>query len=139
MAFRTTLVSWHRWLGLAFALFLLSQGLTGAIMVFRDELNLALHSNALRVVPGPTLHGLQSMLDTVRSAHPQLLVERVQYPKHSDEAFVVRMQARDGSDLRYIAVNPYTGAITRDAPVAAWPVEWLYQLHHQLLLGGAGE
>lgn len=139
MAFRRTLASWHRWLGLAFALFLLSQGLTGAVMVFRDELNLAIHGDALRVAPTPTPQGLQSMLDTVRSAHPQLLVERVQYPKHSDEAFLFRMQQPDGSDLRYLAIDPYTGAITRDAPVAEWPVEWLYQLHHQLLLGAAGE
>lgn len=139
MALRRTLVSWHRWLGLAFAVLLFSQGLTGAAIVFRDELNVAIHRDALRVVPTPAPRSLQSLSDMVRSAYPQLQIERIQYPKHDDEAFLFRLEAAGGQEQRYVAVDPYKGAITRDAPLAGWPVEWLFRLHHQLLLGADGE
>jgi uncharacterized iron-regulated membrane protein len=35
---KPTYLKWHRWLGLTVGLFLMVQGLTGAVMAFRDAL-----------------------------------------------------------------------------------------------------
>lgn len=139
MTYRSTLVAWHRWIGLAFGAFLLIQGLSGATMVFRDELNLALHRDALRVSPSSDMLPIQTLLDIARSAHPQLYVERIEYPRHRDEAFLFRLESQGGAHLRYLAIDPYRGTITRDAPASAWPAQWLFRLHHQLLAGHRGE
>ena len=138
MTIRAKLLTPHRWLGLAFAILLFVQGCTGVVVAFRDELNQALHHAALTVVPATAKVPVQALADRVRAAHPQLRLERIEYPEHVDAALVFRMQAADGGDLRFVAVNPHTGAITRDEPVSGWPVQWLYKVHQQLLAGDTG-
>jgi ferredoxin-NADP reductase/uncharacterized iron-regulated membrane protein len=139
VSLRPKLVSLHRWIGLTVGALLLLQGLTGAAMVFRDELNHALHYSALTVVPaGPTLP-VQKLLDEVHALHPALNVLRIEYPKRADEAFWFRMEAPGGGAIRYVSVDPYRGTITRDAPLLDWPAHWLFELHQELLLGSAGE
>jgi vanillate O-demethylase ferredoxin subunit len=129
----------HRWIGLGVGALLLVQGLTGAAMVFRDELNHTVHHSALTVVPaGPTVR-VQKLLDDVRALHPTLNVLRIEYPKRADEAFWFRMEAPGGGAIRYVSVDPYRGTITRDAPLIQWPAHWLFELHQELLLGPAGE
>lgn len=139
MTFRSALVKAHRWIGLAFAVLLFVQGLSGAAVAFRDELSRALHRDALVIEPLDAWLPMQALLDTVRRAHPDLYVERVEYPAHRDESLLFRMETTGAAQRRYIAVDPYRGTITRDAPTGQWPAHWLFQLHHQLLAGHNGE
>jgi len=136
---RKALVALHRWTGLIAGVLLLSQGLTGSVVAFRDELNHLLHRDALIVAPMAATQPVQSLLDRVRSAHPELHVERIEYPRHADEAYLFRLEAAKHKAPRYVAVDPYRGVITRDAVLAGWPIEWLYRLHQQLLAGERGE
>jgi vanillate O-demethylase ferredoxin subunit len=136
---RSLLISVHRWIGLTVGVLLLLQGLTGATMVFRDELNRALHYSDLTVIPaGPTLP-VQSLLDEVRALHPTLNVVRIEYPKDADEAFWFRMEGPGGRAIRYVSVDPYRGTITRDAPLIQWPAHFIFELHQELLIGPSGE
>lgn len=139
MTSRSALVASHRWIGLGFGVLLFVQGLTGAAVAFRDELNRALHHDALVVVPLDSYLPIQTLIESVRRAHPQLYVDRIQYPEHRDEVLVFRMETRGGANRRYIAVDPYRGTITRDAPTSQWPVHWLFWLHQQFLAGHNGE
>lgn len=136
---RKTLVAVHRWVGLAAALLLLSQGLSGAALAFRAELNRILHHDALTVAPLPSSRSLQSLLDTVREAHPDLYVERIEFPRREDEALLFRLETRGAGAARCVTVDPYRGVITRDATLSGWPLEWLFRLHQQLLAGERGE
>jgi uncharacterized iron-regulated membrane protein len=138
MMFRAKLLKPHRWLGLAFAALLFVQGCTGVVVAFRDELNHALHSEALTVAPRTATRTIQDMAEEVRALHPQLGIERIEYPQQDDEALIFRMQTTDGGDLRYIAIDPYSGVVTRDEPVVRWPVQWIYKLHQELLTGAIG-
>ena len=138
MMIRAKLLKPHRWLGLGFAALLFVQGCSGVVVAFRDEFNRALHSAALTVTPAVSTLAMQALTDRVRALHPELGIERIDYPKRADAAYVFRMQAADGAKLRFIAVDPYTGAITRDEPVSRWPVQWLFKLHEQLLAGPTG-
>jgi vanillate O-demethylase ferredoxin subunit len=139
MTTRSVLVTCHRWVGLVFGVLLFLQGLTGASIAFRDELNRALFHDALVVEPLQSYLPVQTLIETVRRAHPQLYVERIEYPKHRDESLVFRMETKGAAHQRYIAVDPYRGTITRDAATHAWPPHWLFWLHQQLLAGHTGE
>src|SRR5687767_1526382 len=129
MTTRSALVTCHRWVGLIFGVLLLLQGLTGAAIAFRDELNRTLHHDALVIEPLAAYLPVQGLIEMVRRAHPQLYVERIEYPQHRDESLVFRMETKGGANQRYIAVDPYRGVITRDAPTNQWPAHWLFYLH----------
>ncbi|MET0535975.1 MAG: PepSY-associated TM helix domain-containing protein, partial [Steroidobacter sp.] len=139
MTFRATLVTVHRWIGLGFGILLFVQGLSGAAMAFRDELSRVLHHDAMVIEPLAAYLPVQALLDTVRTAHPDLYVERIEYPPHADESLMFRMETTGSANQRYIAVDPYRGVIMRDAPTGEWPAHWLFQLHRQLLSGHNGE
>lgn len=129
----------HRWVGLLLGALLLIQGITGASMVFRNELNRALHREALTVEPAGARMPVQSLAERVRALHPQLTLRRIEYPQAADQAFWFRMEGADGGSIRYVAVDPFRGTVRRDGPLIAWPAHWLFELHQALLLGPAGE
>jgi uncharacterized iron-regulated membrane protein len=136
---RSTLVAFHRWVGLIFGLFLFVQGLTGVAIVFRDDLNRALHHEAMTVAPSGAPLPMQQLLEVVRKAHPEGDVLRIDYPKRPTDAVYFRVENRDHSALRFVSVDPYRGLVTRDGTLSAWPVQWLFELHQELLVGDVGE
>jgi len=138
---RPVLVLLHRWIGVPFAVLLLLQGLSGAAMIFRDDLNRWLHHDALVVTPAGSHLPVQKLLESVRNRHPDSAVTRIIYPGNADEAFVFWLEPHGpyGPDAsRFVAVDPYRGTITRDGLLGEWPVEWLFRLHDELLAGKAG-
>jgi uncharacterized iron-regulated membrane protein len=144
MKTRTLLQRLHRWIGIPFGLLLLVQGMTGVVMVFRAELTRAIHHSALvdstRVdSPGAASVPVQSMLDKVRSLHPDLRVSRIEYSKQPGDALLFRLERAGEGVERYVAVDRYSGGITRDAPLSQWPVQWLFELHEELWLGAPGK
>ena len=106
MTTRSVLVTCHRWVGLTFGVLLFLQGLTGACIAFRDELNRALFHDALVIQPLQAYLPVQTLIETVRRAHPQLYVERIEYPEHRDESLIFRMEMSGSAHQRYIAVDP---------------------------------
>lgn len=136
---RLTLVSFHRWVGLVFGVLLLIQGISGTAMVFRDELQRALHYDALTVVPAAKVLPMQSLVDLVRKTHPESNIVRIDYPKQPSDAAFFRLQAQNGAEQRFMSVDPYRAVITRDGSLSAWPVQWMFELHEALLTGDVGE
>jgi uncharacterized iron-regulated membrane protein len=63
---RVWLYKVHRWTGLSIGLLLFLQGCTGAMIAFRNELNRALHFDALHVTPGRDINLPNSTDDTCR-------------------------------------------------------------------------
>ena len=139
MAWCAWLYNVHRWIGLTAGVLLLFQGCTGLAIVFRGDLNRALHAEALHVAPGPRTQVLQSLLDLVRREHPSLEIRSVEMPRAADHAYSLRLESRQGNDVRFVAVDPYRGAITRDAPLIGWPVLFALELHKTLFLGSFGK
>ena len=138
MGWRAWLYRVHRWIGLSVGALLLLQGCTGITLVFRGDLNRALHSEVLTVKPESREHPLQSLLDLVRRQHPQLEIRSAEIPRRAEHAYWFRLEARDGSAVRYVAVDPFRRAITRDAALAGWPVHLALEYHKTMLLGANG-
>lgn len=134
---RTTLLKLHRWVGLAFAALLLVQGLSGALLVFREEIEGVIHP-ALAVMPAETRVPVQSMVDTVREAAPRATLQRIKLAEDPARAAMFVMRLEDDAPW-IVAVDPYNGRIVRAGSYAAWPGEWLFRLHDALLAGKTGE
>lgn len=134
MITRKTLLGLHRWVGLALGALLLVQGLTGVGLVFRDEIETLIHPE-LNVAPHDRQVPLQQLVDTARAARPDALLQRAEWTLGG--AFLLRF-VEDGHAYQ-IALDPNDGRIVREGGLAAWPGQWLFELHHTLLAGDVGE
>nr|WP_279380231.1 PepSY-associated TM helix domain-containing protein [Sphingosinicella soli] len=126
----------HRWVGLAFAALLLVQGLSGVLLVFREEIENVIHP-ALVVTPGEAMP-VQTLVDTVREAAPQAVLQRIKFAEDPARAATAFMRLENGAPWM-VAVDPYGGMIVRQGGYEAWPAEWLFHLHDTLLAGKTGE
>ena len=123
---RATLLKIHRWVGLALALLLCVQGLTGTLLVFREEIDRLAHPQ-LVVASAPSRVPMQQLVETVRAAAPEATLQRVRFDA-DDGAAVFGMQGADNRPY-LVAVDPWRGEILRQGGLAAWPMEFLFRIH----------
>jgi uncharacterized iron-regulated membrane protein len=133
---RQRLLSWHRWTGAVLALFLLVQGLTGASLVFRDEIEPIVHPE-LRVEKGAAKVPIQELYDRVGARFPGATIARAEFPQSDEQAVLFKL--KDKKAQRLAAIDPYTGRIVRAGGLTTWPFELLFNVHEQLLAGPVGE
>src|SRR3546814_11981768 len=82
---------------------------------------------------------MQQLFDTVRTTHPDAAITRAEIPRSSSQAVLFKLKRRADQAPILAAIDPYRGRIVRDGGLSAWPVEWLFVVHEQLLSGPAGE
>jgi len=122
----------HSWMGLIAGIGLLVIGVTGSLLVFRNDLQALVNPGMLRVEPSSRGRlGLDRLLAGVVERFPDHEVTGWQLsgnPRLADMAYVVR---HDTHDWRLVTVNPFT------AQVLAGPMEtsdtlvgWLLELHY---------
>ncbi len=126
----------HRWLALTLFLPLLLVCLSGAALVFRDEL-LPLLTPAI-VVPeqaGDTPR-YERVLAAARAAAPGADAVDLLAPRAGR---AVEVWVQQGGALRTLFVDAGTGRIVADSDLDFLPLAMLYRLHKTLLLREAGE
>jgi vanillate O-demethylase ferredoxin subunit len=130
------LISWHRWIGLLLGLFLALQGIGGALLLFREPLSRLLHPDAFvgTVVAVPALDAATM---AVRVAAPDCVATRIDLPVAAAEPF--RFTLTCGGALWLATAAGEDGRVLRLAPLAQWPMEWLFQFHYQLAAGEDGQ
>jgi len=133
---KPTYLKWHRWLGLTVGLFLMVQGLTGAIMAFRDALEPVVVPS-LMVPERPVRLPVQGVLDAFHRAHPDAELTRVEFPDAANQAVIVKSTIRKARWLT--AIDPFDGHVVHDGTATAWPLEFIFNIHEQLLSGPTGE
>lgn len=147
------LVGWvHRWAGLAMALVLLVEGLSGALLAFRGPLT-RLFDPALFATaptPGAPRLDLATLVETALRLEPR--GEFHWFLPLDDRVALLYLVPRPGDgavkpmDPTYLALDPWTGREIRrlDAglysPHALWAnvMPFVYELHKTLFLGAAG-
>lgn len=131
----------HSWLGLIAGLGLILIGLTGSVLVFKDELDGVLFPEMLKVdAAGRERMSFDALLASAKKAVPGYEVlgwDKAGAPDRADLAYVV---AHGTDKWQGITVNPYTGE------VLAKPMDredtitgWLLSFHYSFLADHTGE
>lgn len=133
---KPTYLKLHRWLGLTVGLFLMIQGLTGAVMAFRDALEPVVMP-ALVVPARAERLPVQALLDAFHRAHPDADLQRAEWPDAANQAVIFKSTIRKARWLT--AIDPFDGRVVHDGTMTAWPLEFIFNIHEQLLSGPIGE
>ncbi|MEI9812405.1 MAG: PepSY-associated TM helix domain-containing protein [Acidobacteriota bacterium] len=137
LALRKMLFQVHLWTGIGVGLYILLISVTGAAIVFQEEMEHAIYSELTHAsnVAGPQA-AIGTVIENARSAYRGYHVESVFLPTEDVQTFGIEMRT---DDLRVVAyAHPVTAKILghreRDRPF----LEILNDLHHNLLAGKTG-
>jgi len=132
---RTVLRRVHLWVGLLAGLHLTVLSVTGAALVYRSELQRALHPHLFTAsTPGPRADpGV--VLEAVAGAFPGGRVSGVDVPTRSRDTYLAYV-LQDGS-FRTVLVDPVTARPLGELPERSL-VRLLQDLHFELLAGRTG-
>jgi uncharacterized iron-regulated membrane protein len=132
---------WHAWLGLTTGAFLLILSLSGAVIVWRPELDAWLNPHLHRVEPRPTRVPLEQLAAAAFAALPGYDLFSLRPNEGEGRSVIAFLRHRDGpfdTVKAEVFLHPHTGAVLghRLAPDAL--TGWLYKLHYSLFLGTPG-
>lgn len=129
---------WHFYAGLIVAPFMLILSVTGAIYLFNDEINDALHADKRIVAPHDATLPLSRLIASAEANVPGGKATRIDTwnaPDRSAQAFVT---ATDGTKLR-VFVDPGTGAALGSHVYERTLVGFADVFHGSLMLGKVGD
>ncbi|MBX8625765.1 MULTISPECIES: PepSY domain-containing protein [Pseudomonas] len=107
----------HSWLALPIWFFVLIVCVTGTLAVVSQEIVWLANPQMRATQPSDDapLLGYDQIISAIKTAEPQLLVERISRPDESHFALEVNVSQPDGRSVT-VYVNPYTGVIQGTAP-----------------------
>ncbi len=146
----------HRYVGLVLALFLIISGLTGSLLAFYDELDVAINAEIMTVTPpSPDAQPLAPLVlrELIQAHYPNTWIHWVDLAPKPDHAWTVYLEGAADPETKIHAdiehdtlfVNPYTGKVLgkrmwgdiRQGLTNLMP--FIYLLHYSLALGTIGE
>ncbi len=135
---RETLLWSHRALGLALGSLLMLQAGSGAVLVFREGMLLALNRPLLAAPApeGPT--AADRVLAEVDRRFDRPAIERLVFPRGKRTAAMVYLHDDGLAGRRVIASDPVSGAVIGEISGVGLTPFVLFRLHDELLLGNAG-
>jgi uncharacterized iron-regulated membrane protein len=138
MKFRRLVLKLHGSIAIFMGLLLIVISLSGAGIVFHEEIDRAFNQSFYRVTPQAEQVSLDTMVASVQASHPDLPVWFIQSPKALDESYVINQKM--ANDLRFQTfVNPYKGDVLGSRIWEYSFVGFLYTLHHELFAGKIGQ
>ena len=138
MQFRKALLTTHLWAGLLAAPFLLALGLTGAVMVFENEIDDALNAKLTRVTSSGAALSLAALESRIDSAYPGYRLVGAEFPADERHAYAIAAAAPGGRDGADLFVDQHTGRILGTASEARPVMQSLHGFHTHLLAGRTG-
>lgn len=141
---RNTIFYFHRYLGLAIALAVITIGLTGSLLVFRNEIaHVDREARFGRIVPQEQVLPVEKIIAAVEPIYADRSDAKLlafYFPHKPNEPANVAYSTKD-KDWVDNYVDPYTGKfITNTLQSALVPnaIEWTLKFHHELLAGEIG-
>lgn len=135
---RRALFQIHLWSGIGLGLYLLVVSITGSAVVFRGEIEDALHASLTRVTASPDRAPVQAMLDQAWRAFPGARFHTVNLPTQPGRS--LSFWGHDERDRSFhVFFNPHTGVLLGHDLAGDNLTEWLYELHANLLGGRTGQ
>jgi uncharacterized iron-regulated membrane protein len=133
MILRKLLVKIHLYLGLAASLVVIVIGLTGAILVFEQEVDQALHPHLWHVMPQENRASLQSIVDAVVETYRSRTFLTVEVQHDGDRPYVISTETGF-----QVFVNPYSSEILGAREHTQTFFGLMFALHRTLLAGEIG-
>jgi uncharacterized iron-regulated membrane protein len=130
----------HRYLGLAAGLIIMVVGLTGSLLVFKEEIShFLLEVQFGKITPQQQQVSILSVIDNVKSVYPDpsLSVSFLELPQKPDAPIHIHLESPKKPTLEVI-VNPYTGKILGDRLSEYTIIAVIDNLHYSLLAGDTG-
>lgn len=133
---RRLLFQLHLYVGLAVGLLLVSAGLSGSVLVWKDEVDAFLHPELLRVEPAGQALSLQQVVEAAERGHPGGPAARIQMARGPQESVEVTTA---GADPFQVYVDPYRGIVLGSRRPTETFANALFYWHTSLLAGETGE
>lgn len=134
---KPVLLKLHRYVGLAMALFLLVQAVTGAMLVYRADVARWIDPAGMVRQTAADDASLQAVVGNSQAALPGFSVTRLYFPDRADGVYFLELASADGAQL-YATVDPGNGRLLRKGGLIAFPVQAALRLHYQFNLGPVG-
>jgi uncharacterized iron-regulated membrane protein len=125
----------HRWIGLLTGLYIIAVSITGALLVWRIDLQRLTYPELFTRSRAGTLVDAETVLASVRAAYPRHHVSGVDAPTTSRPTYLA--YATQGSAFVTILADPATGRVLGELPDSG-PIRVLQDLHFNLLGGRRG-
>jgi uncharacterized iron-regulated membrane protein len=133
MTFRGLVLQVHLWLSLVFAVVILIASVTGAALVYRHDIDRALHPALYHATPGDV--GWDAAWNAARTRYPHLDATLIRGPV---DRRVYQVELGDGLLPRAVHVDPGSGRILGEHDPPKTLAGWLFILHFNLFAGDAG-
>jgi uncharacterized iron-regulated membrane protein len=133
---RKLLFQIHLWVGVGVGLYIVLIGVTGASLVFRDEMEHALHSDLIRTGDAAARPDLIPIAKRLGEAYPDRQLAGIYMPSEDHPNVVAYLYKNE----RYSAVfvDPRDGRILGELDGEGSFLRWLQRLHFDLLAGRTG-
>ncbi len=138
---RTLWLKAHLWVGLVIGLPLVIVSISGAALVFEDDIDRALNPSVSFVTPGSQSLPIDELIAKARAAYPAAQLTSLTFPEKADQALQIGAVKKPEGPLT-IAVNQYTGEVLGARSSAEREVglaRRIHLLHTRLFAGEIGE
>ncbi|WP_066552080.1 PepSY-associated TM helix domain-containing protein [Croceicoccus bisphenolivorans] len=130
-----TLLAIHRWIALAFAPFLILQAVTGAALLYRNNLSALIEPS--RTSAAGEMAPLSQMIASAESAQPDKRLTRIFLPVTPNGTAFAQLEGTSGS-LGHALLDPGNGEVLEQGTLWHFPLEAALQLHFRLNNGNWG-
>ena len=129
---------WHFYAGLFVIPFMLMLSITGLVMLFDDEIELAFHHDAIEIVASGDPIKVSEQLASVQVQYPQGSVTQLVPSKSPELANRFSVSLEDGTSV-FATVNQYTGEVVGEIPRSDSLYQLANDIHGTLLIGDWGD
>lgn len=126
----------HLYVGLLVGLLLVVVGLSGSVLVFREELEALAYPQLLVSNAAGERIAVEEVVQTVQRAYPADRPFAIRVPRSSRETYLVKLNSAHD---RVVYIDPYSGHILGGHRQRETVLGWLALLHTELLASEAGE
>ncbi|PYE89937.1 PepSY-associated TM helix domain-containing protein [Phyllobacterium leguminum] len=122
---------WHFYAGLLVLPFMITLAITGALYLFRDEIEAIVHSDLKRVVAQETVAAPSAMVTAALAAYPGTAIKFTDPPTPVSSAEIT-VAVPSGEKLA-VYVDPYTARVLGSLPdrgTIMWTVRYLHSLKY---------
>ncbi|HET7061130.1 MAG TPA: PepSY-associated TM helix domain-containing protein [Nitrosospira sp.] len=136
MKIRRIVFNFHLYAGLAAGLLLVLSGLTGSMVVFREEIEELMYPELLETVVRDEQVPIQAVLSAAREAYPRDKLLSIRMPRAPQQTYLLKM---NGPHDLFVYADPYTGAMLGSHRQEDTFMGWIALVHTELLIGERGK